>query len=160
MAKLLCTLSSFLLWALLWKGGNCRDCVEVCFYYYVVALFTTPNPEIWWEIRSTCNLCLWILVCPQILIYTFLWELMKSVTSHSNSSLLFLMNVLLWHFVCDSHKVMATVIVMLHETLVMEISLQSHRYTLTCHPCHNHWAITVQSNHVVFFWACDDLIEQ
>ncbi len=97
MTKFFCTLSSFLLWALLWNFGNCRDCVEVCFYYNVVALFITPNPEVWWEIRSACNLCLRILVCPQILIYT--WELMKSVTGHSNSSLLFLMNVLLWHCV-------------------------------------------------------------
>jgi hypothetical protein len=38
--------------------------------------------------------------------YTHCWELMKSVGSHCSLSLLFMMKVMVWHFVSNSHKVM------------------------------------------------------
>ncbi len=40
-------------------------------------------------------------------------SLMKAVGSHGSSSLLFLMKVMVWHFVRISHKVMTTLIIML-----------------------------------------------
>jgi hypothetical protein len=64
-----------------------------------------------------------------ILIYTtHCEELMKSVCSYGSSSLLFMMKVMVGHFVSDSHKVMTTLIVMLIFKSVVQISLQSHRY--------------------------------
>ncbi len=52
---------------------------------------------------------------------------MKSVCSYGSSSLLFMMKVMVGHFVSDSHKVTTTLIVMLSSSVV-QISLQSHRY--------------------------------
>jgi hypothetical protein len=48
-----------------------------------------------------------------ILIYTYHQELMTSVGSHVSSSLLFVIKVMVWHFVSSSHMVMIEVIVML-----------------------------------------------
>jgi hypothetical protein len=50
------------------------------------------------------------------LFYTYLhpwWKLMKSVGSHGSLSLLFVMEVTVWHFVTNSHKVMTALIVVL-----------------------------------------------
>jgi hypothetical protein len=47
-----------------------------------------------------------------ILIYTHCWELMKSVGTNGSLSLLFMMKVMVWHFVSNSHKVV-TALVML-----------------------------------------------
>ncbi len=66
-----------------------------------------------------------------MLIYTHCWELMNSVGSHGSSSLLFMMKVMVCHFVSDSHEVMTALIVMLPLIVVVEISLQLHR-SLTC----------------------------
>ncbi len=48
-----------------------------------------------------------------ILVYTHCPELMKSVKSHGSLSLLFMMKLMVWHFVSDSHKVMTILIIML-----------------------------------------------
>ncbi len=60
-------------------------------------------------------------------IYTHCWELMNSVVSHGSSSLLFVMKVMVCHFVSDSHEVMTALIVVLPLIVVVEISLQLHR---------------------------------
>jgi hypothetical protein len=73
------------------------------------------------------------MVCPSfsedyyMLIYTHCWELMNSVGSHSSLSLLFVMKVMVCHFVSDSHEVMTALIVMLPIFVVVEISLQLHQ---------------------------------
>jgi hypothetical protein len=73
------------------------------------------------------------MVCPSswadyyMLIYTHCWELMNSVGSHGSLSLLFVMKVMVCHFVSDSHEVMTALIVVLPLIVVVEISLQLHR---------------------------------
>jgi hypothetical protein len=73
------------------------------------------------------------MVCPSfwadyyIFIYTHCWELMNLVGSHGSSSLLFMMKVMVCHFVSDSHEVMTALIVMLPLVVVGEISLQLHQ---------------------------------
>jgi Na+-translocating ferredoxin:NAD+ oxidoreductase RnfD subunit len=62
-----------------------------------------------------------------MLIYTHCWELMNSVGSHDSLSLLFVMKVMVCHFVSDSHEVMTALIVMLPLIVVVEISLQLHQ---------------------------------
>jgi hypothetical protein len=59
-------------------------------------------------------------------IYTHCWELMNPMGSHGSSSLLFVMKVMVCHFVNDSHEVMIALIVVLPLIVVMEISLQLH----------------------------------
>jgi hypothetical protein len=61
------------------------------------------------------------------LLYTQWWELMKSVGSHGSSSLLFMMKVMVCHFVSNSHEVMTALIVMLPIIVVAGISLQLHQ---------------------------------
>ncbi len=84
--------------------------------------------------NSGCRLC--IMVCPSfwedyyMLIYTHCWELMNSVSSHGSSSLPFVMKVMIWHFVSNSHEVMTALIVMLPLIVVVEISLQLHQSLL------------------------------
>jgi hypothetical protein len=74
-----------------------------------------------------------IMVCPSfwedyyMLIYTHCWELMNSVGSHGSLSLLFVVKVMVCHFVSDSHEVMTALIVVLPLIVVVEISLQLHR---------------------------------
>jgi len=46
-------------------------------------------------------------------LFTHYQELMKSVGSHGSLSLLFVMKVMVWHFMSDSHRVLATLIIML-----------------------------------------------
>jgi hypothetical protein len=46
-----------------------------------------------------------------VLIYTPHWELMKSVGSHGSLSLLFVMRVMISHFVSDTLKAMIALIV-------------------------------------------------
>ncbi len=81
--------------------------------------------------NSGRRLC--IMVCPSfwedyfMLIYTHCWELMNSVGSHGSLSLLFVMKVMVCHFVSDSHEVMTSLIVVLPLIVVVEISLQLHR---------------------------------
>jgi hypothetical protein len=76
------------------------------------------------------------MVCPSfwedyyMLIYTHCWELMNSVGSHGSLSLLFVMKVMVCHFVSDSHEVMTPLIVVLTLIVVVEISLQLHRSLL------------------------------
>jgi hypothetical protein len=73
------------------------------------------------------------MVCPSfwedyyMLIYTHCWELMNSVGSHGSLSLLFMMKVMVCHFVSDSHEVMTALIVVLPSIVVVEISLQLHQ---------------------------------
>jgi hypothetical protein len=73
------------------------------------------------------------MVCPSfwedyyMLIYTHCWELMNPVGSHGSSSLLFVMKVMVGHFVSDSRDVMTAIIVVLPFIVVVEISLQLHR---------------------------------
>jgi hypothetical protein len=57
---------------------------------------------------------------------THCWELMNSVGSHGSSSLLFVMKVMVCHFVSDSHEVMTAPIVVLPLIVVVKISLQLH----------------------------------
>jgi len=52
---------------------------------------------------------------------------MNSVGSHGSSSLLFMMKVMVCHFVSDSHEVMTALIVVLPLIVVVEISVQLHR---------------------------------
>ncbi len=59
--------------------------------------------------------------------YTHYWELMNLVGSHGSSSLLFVMKVMVYHFVNDSHEVMIALIVILPLIVVVEISLQLHQ---------------------------------
>jgi len=66
-----------------------------------------------------------------MLIYTHCCKLMNSVGSHGSSSLLFVMKVMVYHFVNDSHEVMTTLMVMLPLIVVVEISLQLHGSLLT-----------------------------
>jgi uncharacterized membrane protein YkvI len=53
--------------------------------------------------------------------------LMKSVGSHGSSSLLFMMKVIVCHFVSNSHEVMTALSVVLPFSVVVEISLHFHR---------------------------------
>ncbi len=62
-----------------------------------------------------------------MLIYTHCRELMNSVGSHGSLSLLFVMKVMVCHFVSDSHEVMTALIVVLPIIVVVEISLQLHQ---------------------------------
>jgi pentatricopeptide repeat protein len=57
-------------------------------------------------------------------------SMMNSVGSHGSSSLLFVMKVMVCHFVSDSHEVMTALIVMLPLIVVVEISLQLHQSIL------------------------------
>jgi hypothetical protein len=66
-----------------------------------------------------------------MLIYTHCWELMNSVGSHGSLSLLFMMKVMVCHFVSDSHEVMTALIVVLPIIVVVEISLQLHQAFLS-----------------------------
>jgi hypothetical protein len=73
------------------------------------------------------------MVCPSfwedyyMLIYTHCWGLMNLMGSHGSSSLLFVMKVMVYHFVNDSHEVMTTPVVVLPLIVVVEISLQLHQ---------------------------------
>jgi hypothetical protein len=62
-----------------------------------------------------------------MLIYTHRWELMNSVGSYGRWSLLFVMKVMVCHFVSDSHEVMTALIVVLPIIVVVETSLQLHQ---------------------------------
>jgi hypothetical protein len=52
---------------------------------------------------------------------------MNSVGSHGSLSLLFVMKVMVCHFVSDSHEVMTALIVMLSIIVFVEIFLQLHQ---------------------------------
>ncbi len=74
-----------------------------------------------------------------MLIYTHCWKLMNSVGSHGSLSLLFMMKVMICHFVSDSHEVMTALIVVL-PIVVVEISLQLHQallFALKSYSLHN-----------------------
>jgi len=62
-----------------------------------------------------------------MLICTHCWELMNLVGSHGSSSLLFMMKVMVCHFVSNSHDVITALIVVLPSIVVVEISLQLHQ---------------------------------
>jgi hypothetical protein len=67
--------------------------------------------------KLTHPLGLWELGCfamktlYDILVYTNCWEMMMSVAIDGSSSLLFMMCVMVWHFVSNSHKIMTTLMV-------------------------------------------------
>jgi hypothetical protein len=67
-----------------------------------------------------------------------------SVGSHGSSSLPFVMKVMVCHFVSDSHEVMTALIVMLHLIVVVEISLQLHRYCFQPFTIYSLLAFSVQ----------------
>jgi hypothetical protein len=73
------------------------------------------------------------MICPSfwedyyMLIYTHHWELMNLMGSHGSLSLSFVMKVMVYHFVSDSHEVMTTFIIMLPIIVIVEISLQLPR---------------------------------
>jgi uncharacterized membrane protein YkvI len=71
-----------------------------------------------------------------MLIYTHCGELMNSVDSHGSSSLLFVMKVMVCHFVSDFHEVMTALIVVLPLIVVVEISFQRHQ-SYICGCIHN-----------------------
>jgi hypothetical protein len=54
------------------------------------------------------SLKLWADYCLRI--YTHPWELMKSLGSQGRVSWLFMLKVMVWHFVSDTHKVMTAFI--------------------------------------------------
>jgi hypothetical protein len=66
----------------------------------------------------TPNADAWIMVCLRcwadynLLIYTHCQKLMNSVGSHGSLSVLFMMRVMVWCFVSNTHKVMTAFIVM------------------------------------------------
>ncbi len=60
-------------------------------------------------------------------IYTHFWELMNLMGSHRSLSLLFVMKVMVCHFVSDLHEVMIAFIVVLPLIIVAEIYLQLHQ---------------------------------
>jgi hypothetical protein len=81
--------------------------------------------EFWWKLRMQilCNGLPETWADSSILIYIHYLELMKSVGSHGSLSLLFMMKVMVWDFVSNSHKLW------LHSSmcylkLLVEISLQ------------------------------------
>jgi hypothetical protein len=83
--------------------------------------------EFWWKLRMQilCNGLPETWADSSILIYIHYLELMKSVGSHGSLSLLFMMKVMVWDFVSNSHKLW------LHSSmcylkLLVEISLQFH----------------------------------
>ncbi len=89
------------------------------FYVSCVLANIMPESSCWfqkWDRDSGCRFC--ITVCPKtwvdhyILIYTNHGRLMKSLGSHGSSSLLFVMKVMVWHHVSNSHKVMTALIFM------------------------------------------------
>jgi len=65
-----------------------------------------------------------------MLIYTHCWDLMNLVGSHGSLSLLFVMKVMICHFLSDSHEVMSALIVLLPLIVVVEICLQLHQALL------------------------------
>jgi hypothetical protein len=72
-----------------------------------------------------CRYIFWEDYC--MLIYIQCWELMNLVGSHGSLSLLFVMKVMVCHFVSNSHEVMTALIVLLPLIVVVEISLQLYR---------------------------------
>jgi hypothetical protein len=92
------------------------------------------------------------MVCPSfcedyyLLVYTHCWELMNLVGSHGSSSLLFVMKVMVCHFVSDSHEVMTALIVVLPLIVVVEISLQLHQAYLFSHFIYCTEDLLVKSN--------------
>ncbi len=66
-----------------------------------------------------------------VLIDTHCWELMKSVDTNGSLPLLFVMKVMIWHFVSDHYKVMTTLIVMLASNSCFGDFSAIHRYLFT-----------------------------
>jgi hypothetical protein len=73
-----------------------------------------------------------------ILIYIHCWEMMKSGGSRGSLSLLFVMKVVVWHFVRDSHNVKTALVLMLPSNCCL--SLQFHGYIGSCAPSTQAWA--------------------
>ncbi len=70
---------------------------------------------------------------------------MKSLRSQSSLSLVFMMKVMVWHFLSDTHKVMTALVAMLSQFVVVQFSLSSHRYvTSVC------WSARFFQNHKMF----------
>ncbi len=73
-------------------------------------------PEMWQKLRKQIfciMVCLNFWADYQILIYSYHQEMMKSMGSHGSLSLQFMMEVMVWHFVSECHKVLNTLIVTL-----------------------------------------------
>ncbi len=110
-----------------------RFCLIYAMSLRVLANITSESSHCFRKGNRNSGRRLCIMVCPSfwedyyMLIYTHCWELMNSVGSHGSSSLLFVMKVMVCHFVSDSHEVMTVLIVVLPLIVVVEISLQLHR---------------------------------
>ncbi len=138
----------------------------------IIKLATTVLPfqvAVLTNITSESSHCLWkgnrnsgrrmrILVCPSfwedyyMFIYTHYWELMNLMGTHGSSSLLFVMKVMVCHFVSDSHDVMTTLIVVLPLIVVVETSLQLHRSL----PIRNVKIIDLRKTNIglMILWKC------
>jgi hypothetical protein len=68
-------------------------------------------------------------------IYTHCWELMNSMVSHGSSSLPFVMKVMVYHFVNNSHEVMTAFIVVL---LLIVVDTHQMCYDLMYIKLHEH----------------------
>ncbi len=100
---------------------------------WVLANITFESSHCFRKGNKNSRHILCIMVCPSfwedyyMLIYTHCWGLMNLMGSHGSSSLLFVMKVMVYHFVNDSHEVMTTPVVVLPLIVVVEISLQLHQ---------------------------------
>ncbi len=83
-------------------------------FSWVLANITSESSHCFWKGNRNSGRRLCIMV-------------MNSVGSHGSLSLLFVMKVMVCHFVSDSHEVMTALIVVLPLIVVVEISLQLHR---------------------------------
>jgi hypothetical protein len=68
-----------------------------------------------WQTHSPIRImgvgCFAVKTLYDILVYTNCWEMMMSVGIDGSSSLLFMMYVMVWHFLSNSHKIMTTLMV-------------------------------------------------
>jgi len=99
-----------------------------------LANIVTESSCCFWKGNRSSGHRFCIILCPtfwadhSIFFYTHHQELAKSLVSQCSSSLLFMIKVMVWHFVSDSHKVMTALIVVLCSIAIAEISLQFLKY--------------------------------
>jgi hypothetical protein len=86
-----------------------------CYLSWVLANILTESFHWFWKLDKhsghrlyNSSLKFWADYC--LLIYTHPWELMKSLGSQGRVSWLFMLKVMVWHFVSDTHKVMTAFI--------------------------------------------------
>jgi hypothetical protein len=114
-------------WAYLW-GSTCSHgehflSISV---FWVLANLITEYSCCFWRNRSSGHRCLYNGL-PETLA-GFLFYLHPLLSWWSQWVMLFLMKVMVWHFVKDSHKVMITLIVVLTSSVIVENSLQFRQY--------------------------------